>query len=297
MLGITSRRVLLSIHLALNSILIGGLVAVVVLNYAKQGSQSGDQQYAINLALFKIHDTVVMNAGMGVIVTGLLFSLFTKWGFFDFYWVTMKWVGVALLFFVMIFYMAPAINGMAALSDVQRIQALGNPLYGQYEKQSAIFAALLLALLVAMIVLSVFKPWGQRAKPFNVSRKVVLGIGGGLGVIVIASALLQFMQLQSYRRMPVKDIDLATIADGAYIGEAKFGFTYKVEVAIKDHKIDRIKIIENYNSMYAKLAEGVIERVLGAQRPNIDAVTGATTTSKCLMKAIENAIERGGIQR
>ncbi len=147
MLNVTGRRVLLSIHLTLNSILIGGLVAILVLNFAKQGAHNGDQLYTINLAIFKIHDIVVMNVGMGVVVTGLLFSLFTKWGFFDFYWVTVKWLSLAILFFVIIFYLTPAVNSMAAMSDVERVQALSNPDYLHYEKQSAIIVALLLALL------------------------------------------------------------------------------------------------------------------------------------------------------
>jgi uncharacterized protein with FMN-binding domain len=96
--------------------------------------------------------------------------------------------------------------------------------------------------------------------------------------------------------MPIKDIDLAGISDGTYIGEANYGFNYVVEVAIKDHNIDRINIVENYSSVYAKLAEGVIKKVMGAQSPNVDAVTGATTTSKCLMKAIEKAIENGRLK-
>lgn len=238
----------------------------------------------------------MMNAGFGVIVTGLLFSLFTKWGFFDFYWVTVKWVSLLLLFFVITFYLAPVINGMAAISDVERIEALANPAYQQYKNESTIFAVSLLMILGAVIVISVFKPWGQCKKPFNVGRRTVLITGSVLGLLVIASVFLQFMQLQRYRNIPVKNIDLATLADGVYTGEARYGFNYIVEVAIKNQQIDHIKIVENYHSTYARLAEGIVKKVIGAQSPNVDAVTGATTTSKCLMKAIENAITKGRLQ-
>jgi uncharacterized protein with FMN-binding domain len=36
--------------------------------------------------------------------------------------------------------------------------------------------------------------------------------------------------------------------------------------------------------------------VLDAQNPNVEAVTSATTTSKCLLKAIEDAIENGRLK-
>ncbi|MFQ5772137.1 MAG: FMN-binding protein [bacterium] len=104
------------------------------------------------------------------------------------------------------------------------------------------------------------------------------------------------MQLQNYWKLPVKDITLAEVVDGIYTGEAKYGFNYVVEVAIKDHKIDYIRITKNRNSFYAELAEGLIKKVMHAQNLNVGAVTGATTTSKCLLKAIENAIEKGQLK-
>lgn len=37
-------------------------------------------------------------------------------------------------------------------------------------------------------------------------------------------------------------------------------------------------------------AEGGIPRILGVQNVNVDTITGATTTSKYLMKAVENGV-------
>lgn len=294
MLGITGRRVLLSIHILLNSILIGGFAAILFLNLVKQNTTTSDNINALNLAIFKIHDQLVINAAFGVIITGLLFSLFTKWGFFDFYWVTIKWISLAILFFLIISFMGPVVNGMAAISDVEGIQALMNPEYLKYENDVNILPILILLILISIITISVFKPWGKRKKLFQLKRKVVLGIGIVSGVMVISSAFFQFNQLQSYRTMPVKDFNLNRIANGTYIGVAEYAYNYQIEVTIKEHRIDQIRIIENRKSHYAKLAEMAITKVISAQTPNVTAVTGATTTSKCFLKAIENALEKGG---
>lgn len=49
-------------------------------------------------------------------------------------------------------------------------------------------------------------------------------------------------------------------------------------------------LIKNRDSFYARLAEGIKHKIIREQKINIDAVTGATTTSKILMKAVEAAI-------
>ena len=59
---------------------------------------------------------------------------------------------------------------------------------------------------------------------------------------------------------------------------------------VENHKIENIEIIKNRDSFYARLAEGITHKIIREQKVNIDAVTGATTTSKILMKAVETAI-------
>jgi uncharacterized protein with FMN-binding domain len=63
-------------------------------------------------------------------------------------------------------------------------------------------------------------------------------------------------------------------------------------VSIKGHSIDNITILKNRDSIYAKEAETVIDRVLYSQSLNVDAVSGATTTSKALLKAVEGALSK-----
>ena len=63
-----------------------------------------------------------------------------------------------------------------------------------------------------------------------------------------------------------------------------------MEVLVKNHSIESIKVLQNGTSEYAHKAEGVLQKVLSAQSLKVDVVTGATTTSKALLKATENAL-------
>jgi uncharacterized protein with FMN-binding domain len=98
-------------------------------------------------------------------------------------------------------------------------------------------------------------------------------------------------EMMRVRAMPIHNVDLSRIPNGIFNGGFTYAdFTYEVAVYISNHRITDVKILSNRDTKYAKKAEGVIERVLQAQSPKVDAISGATTTSKAILKAIENAL-------
>ena len=93
--------------------------------------------------------------------------------------------------------------------------------------------------------------------------------------------------------MEIEDIDMSKIDDGKYAGKVPFRekYLYHVKVTVKSGKIEDIQVVENgTENDYAKKGLGVVERMLEKQSPNVDAVTGATVTSKALMKCVEKAL-------
>jgi len=106
--------------------------------------------------------------------------------------------------------------------------------------------------------------------------------------------ILSCMPYQHIRQMPVRDINIEWIRDGIYKGSFNYGigsgFTYEVQTTVKNHKIVEIDILKNKDTKYARMAEGVTDRIIDAQNPNVDAISGATAASKALMKAVENSL-------
>ncbi len=93
------------------------------------------------------------------------------------------------------------------------------------------------------------------------------------------------------REMPIADVDLSALPDSVYHGEFVYAnFTYAVRTTVRNHRIEKIDILQNRDSRYARKAAGIIPRIVERQTPNVDAVSGATTTSKALMKAVENSL-------
>ena len=91
------------------------------------------------------------------------------------------------------------------------------------------------------------------------------------------------------------DIVLSSLKDGTYQGEAK-GFAGRIitEVSITEGKISGITVIKHqeskgwYEEVYMILPREIIEK----QRLSVDAISGATKTSKGLIESVENAVKK-----
>jgi uncharacterized protein with FMN-binding domain len=138
---------------------------------------------------------------------------------------------------------------------------------------------------------------GRKEKLFLVKGKWGLAV---VYIIVSTGLLAAFgcAALQEARRvrsLPIEDIGPGCVPDGAYDGSFSHGgFIYRVEVGVFDHCIQWVEIVSNRDNPYARKAERVVDRILAQQTANVDAVSGATTTSKALLKAVENALLGAG---
>ena len=195
-----------------------------------------------------------------------------------------------ILFALVWFWIGPAVNGTASLSDGSFHLAAPDE-YLAYSANSRLAIGVMTAIVLFLCVMSTLKPWGIRKRDFAVPRKLIIIVIGVLVVGGTVNAMLTSRRLQTYRKMEIADTDLSAFKDGTYPGEATAGkSTYKVAVTVQNHTITGIQIVQNRTSSYSCYAEGVVPKVLKAQNANTDTVTGATTTSKALLKAIENAL-------
>ena len=84
---------------------------------------------------------------------------------------------------------------------------------------------------------------------------------------------------------------LSELEDGTYTGkyEASKFLSVTVRVEIKEHEIINVDILEHSNGK-GEPAEIITDKVVKNQSLNVDAISGATASSKVILKAIENAI-------
>jgi len=98
----------------------------------------------------------------------------------------------------------------------------------------------------------------------------------------------------AYKNLTAKMPDLALKADGMYRGNYDLSGTpvnVSLDVTIQDHKITKIEIVKHFCSPIGKKAEKITDRIIEIQNLDIDAVSGATASSKSIIKAVENALQ------
>lgn len=124
-------------------------------------------------------------------------------------------------------------------------------------------------------------------------KRVIFIIIAILAIVIIAGALLvSSMQktLDKLADIQIQNIDLAKINDGTYEGDYEaLPVAAEVKVTVANHKITGIELVKHINGQ-GKAAEAIIEEVIKAQHLQLDTVSGATYSSKVILKAIENAL-------
>jgi uncharacterized protein with FMN-binding domain len=90
----------------------------------------------------------------------------------------------------------------------------------------------------------------------------------------------------------IEPLDMTRIQDGVYPGSAKnWPVAAQVEVKIENRQIRRIAIIRHQEGK-GESAEAIIDAVIAEQSLDVDAVSGATLSSKTILQAIADALKR-----
>lgn len=126
----------------------------------------------------------------------------------------------------------------------------------------------------------------------NITKKKKIGIIIVL-VLVLAIIFMGYSYLKhqdAIDNIVIEDVDMKNIPDGVYTGSCDAVFvTAEVEVTVKDHKITAINLLEHRNGK-GEMAEILPAKIIENQTLKVDTVTGATSSSKVIIKAIENAL-------
>lgn len=117
---------------------------------------------------------------------------------------------------------------------------------------------------------------------------VLAAIGLG-GAIACTSA-----ERKEGRNLLIENIDFSKLNDGTYIGEYEGGMsklrTNKVQVTVVSGKVTDISILEHKENQKQEFTGKLYDRVIKAQSLQVDAISGATITSKAYLKSVENAL-------
>ena len=120
-------------------------------------------------------------------------------------------------------------------------------------------------------------------------------LAGLMLLCVVGHIAIYYYDFRDYQvkinSIQLQGVDTGSLADGSYIGEYDAGYIYtKVEVIISNGTIEDIILLKHENER-GQAAERVLSDIVDTQTFPVDAITGATNSSKVIQKAILNALE------
>lgn len=150
-------------HIIAASCWVGGAVSLILLYFLKNGVTDGNVLYGINQSIHHIDMGVVVIPGaFGCLITGLVYSSFSNWGFFKHTWIIFKWIVTIAAILFGTFFLGPWEEAMMEISGTLGISSLSNPEYLYNEKMNLIFGTIQILVLMITIFISIFKPWKSR---------------------------------------------------------------------------------------------------------------------------------------
>ena len=154
-------KILKMIHLFFAfSWIMGGMALCLLIFTISPGS--GDELYMHSRVLQIVDDYLIIYGAFGALLTGLVYSIWTNWGFFKHPWITVKWGMIVLQMLFGTFVLGPCINENVILADQLRDGALTDPVFLANLQTSRLWGCVQMAFLLLVIVISVQKPWKKK---------------------------------------------------------------------------------------------------------------------------------------
>lgn len=118
-----------------------------------------------------------------------------------------------------------------------------------------------------------------------------------IAIIIVAMVIVFNIAVRNMKEImeenPLETVDFSRVKDGVYTGvfDARI-VSAEVEVTILEGRMTNVKLLShNHGKGYG--ADDILPVVLENQTLEVDLITGATGSSKVVLKAIENALRKG----
>ena len=161
----TAQKWLKGLHLVAVACWVGGGIALLMLYFLKPGTGGDGVLYGINQAAHRVDMAVVVVPGaFGCLLTGLAYSLLTGWGFFRHGWLVFKWVVTVSAIVFGTVCLGPWETAMTDISGELGMRSLLDPAYLHNEQMNFVWGTVQVAVLVATVFISIFKPWKNLGK-------------------------------------------------------------------------------------------------------------------------------------
>ena len=160
-LGFRGKLWLKGTHILFAGLWIGGGITLLAMQLGLDAT-GGGELFGINRAMKFVDDFIIIPGAFGSLLTGLIYAIFTNWGFFKHNWITIKWIinTGGILFGT--FFLGPWVNSLVPMAERMGIEALAEPQYIHNSSMNLWFGLLQVSTLIFALFISILKPWSKK---------------------------------------------------------------------------------------------------------------------------------------
>lgn len=153
-----------SFHLLFMAVWVACGFILLSFSLVSAGLSSGEHLYMLNYITDFIDMKILVPSAMLTLLTGLLYSMFTGWGFFKHRWLVFKWIVTVSIIVTGTIFTGPWIAEMVTLAGREGIGVFQNSRYLFINRCQITVGMCMNLTLVVTVFISVFKPWKKSSK-------------------------------------------------------------------------------------------------------------------------------------
>lgn len=157
-LGSKGVKILKIIHVLFAILWIGGGIGLIIVLFSTNPT-SGDELYMKSRIIQIIDDFLIIPGAMASFFIGIIYGIWTNWGFFKYKWITVKWILTVVQILFGTFVLGPWVNENVEIASRLRDAALDNATYLHNLEMSKIWGTVQVSILLLFVIISVLKPW------------------------------------------------------------------------------------------------------------------------------------------
>ena len=171
-IGGSGQKWLKAFHVFFAALWLGGAITLTLKQFFVNPTD-GMELYGITHTLKFVDDFIIIPGGVGSLLTGMIYSIWTNFGWFKHNWIIVKWC--INLFGVLFgnFFLGPWLNVLPPLVLDKGMAALSDPVFTHNSNMLMIFGPFQAATIVFAIFVSTIKPWKRKKLSSSLSKAPV----------------------------------------------------------------------------------------------------------------------------
>ena len=150
-------------HVLFGCVWVGSAFSLAMIQFFLHASDDMEL-YGIMSTVYFIDYFVLVPGAIGVLLTALIYSIWTNWGWFKHGWIIIKWIICLYSIIFGSYPLGPWQTAMTHIAKEKGLAALLDPTYLHNRNMLYIFGTFQAATLVFAVFLSILKPWGKKKR-------------------------------------------------------------------------------------------------------------------------------------